>query len=321
MRQFIGGESKRCQCWWVKSTTQGLLPDAAMSVSHHRPAPEYAAPPTAFEIPPSSIPPQLESPPIPQHPPPQPPTPQVPTTTSTTGSPAQPDPPPAPPPTPKRTSSRATTTKMEANINKILDNHLHQITAAFQSSLHASPAPRPPAPVPDPDPPQPIPPSSSHGAPPSRPHRTTTPTLWHRRSRSPRHSRHRSQHRHQLPALCDPELTARNIAAHQAQTDVAPPVVILHFVVVISLVKPSRHHRKLYTSKALCHAAHHTLARPRCGSVRRNILILPNLFRLHLLVAHWLHFHHLPLLHRILTHPPAIASLFWSCTSSRWQHG
>ena len=166
---------------------------------------------------------------------------------------------PAPSPTPKLTSSRATTTKMETNINKILDNHLHQITAAFQSSLHASPAPRPPVPVPDPDPPQPIPPSSSHGAPPSRSHRTTTPTLWHRRSRSPRHSRHRSQHRHQLPALCDPELTARNIAAHQAQTDVAPPVVILHFVVVISLVKPSRHHRKLYTSKALCHAAPITL--------------------------------------------------------------
>ena len=88
---------------------------------------------------------------------------------------------------------------MEANIKKILNNHLHQMTAAFQSSLRASHALHPPVPVPEPNPPQPLPPPSSHGAPPSRSHRTSTSIHRHRRSRSPRHSRHRSQHRRPHP--------------------------------------------------------------------------------------------------------------------------
>ena len=184
------------------ATTQGLPPEAALSLSHHRSAPEYAAPSMAFEIPLSSIPPPLEPSSTPQHPPRQPPTPQAPMS-STTVSPPQPTPPPAPPQTPERTSNRTTTTKMEANLNKILDNHLSQITATLQSSLHASTTP-PQPPVPVPVSPQPAQPSTSHGVPPSRSRRTKTPDRPSRRSRSPRHSQHRSRHRrhhsrHQRP--------------------------------------------------------------------------------------------------------------------------
>ena len=215
---------------------------------------------------------------------------------------------------------------MEANINKILNNHFHQITAAFQSSLQAPSASHPPVPVPEPNPPQLLPPPSSHGAPPSRSHRTSTPIHRHRRSRSPRRSRHRSQHRrphphhHRTPQRHRrrstsppkstsrqgvPALSARNIAAHPVQ----PPVVNLHVVALLSVVKPSWRRRKLATLPVSHHAVPRIQTKHRCGSLRTNIPTLPNRFRLHSLVAPWLPFHHLPLLHRTLIHPPAIVSL------------